>query len=387
MPYLFRKENVANMVCSKFYYQNMANNTMNYKIYDLKGRIIENIVSDILERFDIFSKINKNSKVLIKPNLCVGKSYQTGATSDFRIIESLCKFLHKKCNLIIAESSGRGMDAEKILRDLGYYNLSKKYDVQVMDLNKDKLLDKDGIEIFETVLNSDFIINTTPMKTHTNSLVTLSMKNLMGCLSYKEKADFHINGLTENIVKLNQIIKSNLIILGGQYGLEGNGPVYGCPKEVNTIIASDDSFLADYIAINMMGFRLEEIKHLYFYFNLNKNLYSTLLSKINVIKKPFKKPLISLSHPCLNYMDKIAAYLDKKISLNIGKILNSVMGVLINNHPIIDTKLCTFCNNCIKACPEDSIIKKKNIGLKITNKCKSCNICIEFCPQQAIFYK
>lgn len=343
------------------------------------------IVKKIITKFDIYSKIKNKKNVIIKPNLCINKSFQTGATTDIRIVEALCKLLHNKCKLTIAEASGRGMNTENIFRDLGYYYLKKKYGVIIFDLKNSQSEMKDHIKIYKKVIESDFLINIPVIKTHVNTLVTLGMKNLMGCIPDDEKARFHMNGLDKSILNLNNIIKPDLTILGGVYAMDGNGPMTGNLKIIDTIIASDDVFLADYIATKSMGFKINDVGYLSYYYNKNKHQYKKF-KRIKVRNLNFKKPSINRKNLFFKQFDKFTAYVDLTFNFELNNFIRNVFFFFKNKKPSIDHNLCDLCKICIKVCPEHTI-DIKNKKLFINNKCKHCYICVEFCPKHALYLR
>ncbi len=113
--------------------------------------------------------IKKDSKVLIKPNLCTIKPWSTGATTDPLLVEELLKRLKKITNnIFIGESDHGTIDAEYAYHKLGFTELAKKYDVKLINLSdKNKLIEINNsngyffkkISLHEDLLSSDLIIN------------------------------------------------------------------------------------------------------------------------------------------------------------------------------------------------------------------------------------
>ena len=138
-----------------------------------------------------------SKRVVIKPNLV----WWSDAYACTRVehLDGILEFLKSigKRDVIIAESSAQG-DIMAGYDAKGYFNLTKKYSVKIMDLNQEGFANvqiwKYGnssysganpvdtpqtIRVSKMYLNPDnFIISAAPMKTHNTVLVTLATKNI-----------------------------------------------------------------------------------------------------------------------------------------------------------------------------------------------------------------
>jgi len=233
---------------------------------------MKEIERSIEEIFKLNKKIlpkNKNAKILIKPNLNNDLNALTGNSTDLRIIVSVLKALKKRGykNITIADGPNCGINHIRIdvLKRLGIKKLGEIFDIKVKDLNYDKgeivkLVTGDAV-ISKTCLDSDFIINLPKMKTHKEAGLTLSCKNYMGCFKGAEKRKVHDN-LAKNIVRINEIIKTDLIIVDGLICMEGNGPGDGVPKEGGIILSGHDPFVMDFLAAKLMNLNYQKIPFL-----------------------------------------------------------------------------------------------------------------------------
>jgi len=110
-------------------------------------------------------------------------------------------------------------------RGTGIDRVARKHGIKLIDFNQGPFqeLDLGGIkvQVSQTALESDFLINIPVLKTHLQTKVSLGFKNLKGCLSKASKKRFHItNRLDTLICLLNEAIKSNLVIVDGIYMLK-----------------------------------------------------------------------------------------------------------------------------------------------------------------------
>ncbi|NLM01496.1 MAG: DUF362 domain-containing protein [Treponema sp.] len=240
----------------------------------MKKRIIQTygddpwkMTNDILEKSKLEKLIPKNASIGIKPNLAVAKPSSSGATTSPIIVSALIEYLqkHEHKNIIIIESAWIGDSTKKAFNICGYTDISKKYNVPLIDVKDDsytvKTFDGMEMEISNTILSLDFLINIPVLKGHCQTLITGALKNLKGCISDKEKRRFHTRGLHQPIAYLNKVIKQDFILVDGMCGdldfEEGGNPV-----QMNRIFCGTDPVLIDsYIAKNI-GYNPYDVKYI-----------------------------------------------------------------------------------------------------------------------------
>lgn len=337
---------------------------------------INGAISEILDYFNVPGAV-KGKKVVLKPNLCTPVKYDTGGTTDLRIIDALCNQLSGHCELIIAEGVGRGYEASDVFRRLGLFDFQNKYDVNIVDLEKDERIDMNvpfpkyfsKFKIPKTIANADYVINLPVLKTHNQTTVSLGLKNMFGCLSQMDRAQCHFFGLHEILSDINQVMKSNLIIVDGIYGMEGNGPSSGKARKDNLLITSDDVVASDYFSAKMMGLAPKNIWH----------IKSALKwSGLNVDEVNIEGELSELSFE--------GASLELEYNYPLFRLLKRffLQKYVYLTEFSIDGGKCKQCGVCRRACPQKAISSDYRIN---NNLCRNCNICREFCPNDAIEIK
>jgi hypothetical protein len=109
------------------------------------------------------------------------------------------------------------------------------------------------------------------MKTHMHTGVTLSVKNMKGCLWRRSKVDLHMlpalegsedRALDTAIADMSSVLRPGFAIIDGTVGMEGLGPSAGKPKPLGIVLAGTDPFAADAVACHLMGLSPEDIPHL-----------------------------------------------------------------------------------------------------------------------------
>jgi hypothetical protein len=114
----------------------------------------------------------------------------------------------------------------------------KRYGVRLVDIHEQPFVEVDfgdfNLEVSETVLSADFLINMPVMKTHNQAKLSLGLKNLKGCIT----------------------------VIDGIYALE-KGPFYtGNAVRMDVLVASPDPLSADAAAAVVAGFDPFDVPHM-----------------------------------------------------------------------------------------------------------------------------
>jgi len=268
----------------------------------VKGKYPSRLMNTVLDMVGAEKLISPEDKVLIKPNCVVAKHSSTGLTTDSRVIENIIEFVKRLGieELIVAEG-GAGRTTEKAFEITGMREVAKRQKIDLIDLNREarievkirQPLELHRVEIAESAQNSTCIINVPTLKVHHLTLVTLSMKNLMGTILPKNIMHGNID---EKIVDLASIFKDKvkLNIVDGLVGAETD-EVHGTPVEMNLIIAGSDMVAVDTVSAAIMGIDPRKVKYLQLaakcglgVSDLNK--IEILGEKIDKVKRKFKLP-------------------------------------------------------------------------------------------------
>lgn len=225
------------------------------------------MVKELLEVLKPEEEIDKTALIGIKPNLVVAKPSGSGATTSPEIVAGLIEYFKSRGydKIVIMEGSWVGDRTSEAFKVCGYENLSKTYNVPLVDLQKDKYkayeINGLKINICEYVTKVDYLINIPVLKGHCQTNITCALKNMKGCIPDSEKRKFHTLGLHKPIAYLNKIISQNLIIVDGMNG-DLNFEEGGNPVQMNRIFAGKDPVLIDTYAAQLMGFSIEEVPYI-----------------------------------------------------------------------------------------------------------------------------
>ena len=229
-----------------------------------------NLLDQMKEKDKI--KIPPKAKIIVKPNICLVRGYETGATVDPFIVKCLVDWLLQNYDIetiTIGEADATELNVEVAFKVLGWEDTFNQYsNVRLLNLTKDNLINIDlnglyfkNLKMSKSYMESDFLISIAKLKTHTMTGITCNLKNLYGANPIKNKAQYHPH-LDEVICDLNMVRLPDLCLIDGIIAMEGAGPVSGAPNPLGLLIVGNDAVATDYACTRIMGFNPNKISHL-----------------------------------------------------------------------------------------------------------------------------
>jgi len=155
------------------------------------------------------------------------------------------------------------MRCKHAFRMLGYEKMAKEKDVKLVNLSeeKNKIAEaRIGGKYFrflipQVVQESDLLVNVPKIKYLLGVRITCALKNIYGCNAYQKKYVYH-KALSEAIVGINKLIKSDLVVVDGII-------VTGTKtKKLGLVMASEDPVAIDAVASEILGFNPKSVKHI-----------------------------------------------------------------------------------------------------------------------------
>ncbi len=209
--------------------------------------------------------------VLIKVNFITTKTWDSGATTDPVVVEALIRMIERwNRKIYVVESNATSTNADRAAELTGVLTVCRKYDVPFLNLSK--LNDRVNLEVQnpETLTRitvpklvvDGFIVSAAKMKTHSETQVTLGLKNMFGLIPDRHKWKYHLKGIEKVIVDINTVLRPMLTVIDGFVAMEGSGPVNGSPVQMNLILAGWNVVSTDSIASRIMGFDPWSIYHI-----------------------------------------------------------------------------------------------------------------------------
>jgi len=210
-------------------------------------------------------------RILIKVNFITTKAWDTGATTDPIVVEAIIRKLQElPVEVLVVESDATITNATKAFKMTGMAEMCERNGVEWINLRhvKDRveLPIPDGKALSKItvprIVAESAVISAAKMKTHSETGVTLGMKNMFGLLPDKFKGRYHMRGMHKVILDINTVLRPALTVIDGFVAMEGRGPVSGKPVQMDTIIAGADPVATDSTACRIMGFDPSEIGHI-----------------------------------------------------------------------------------------------------------------------------
>jgi uncharacterized protein (DUF362 family) len=224
-----------------------------------------------LDLIDYKIALNGWDRTLIKVNFITTKTWDTGATTDPVVVEAIIRKLQElPLEVLVVESDATVTNATKAFRVTGMAEMCERNGVEWLNLRhvKDRveLPIPDGLALKKIkvprIVAESAVISAAKLKTHSETGVTLGMKNMFGLLPDKFKGRYHARGMHKVILDINRVVRPVLTVVDGFVAMEGRGPINGSPVKMETIIAGLDVVATDATAARVMGFDPMRVPHI-----------------------------------------------------------------------------------------------------------------------------
>jgi uncharacterized protein (DUF362 family) len=222
----------------------------------------------------------RGKRVLLKPNAGRVAHSGEGITTHAEVVAAaIDAFRQGGADVAVGESPITGVKTMEAFDATGIAAEAQKRNCPLLDMDKRRFVEMeipDGrvlhkLKVCPEVLEFDVIVSIPVMKMHMHTDVTLSVKNMKGCLWRRSKVQLHMLGPIEGsdekpinaaIADMASVLRPHLAIIDGTVGMEGLGPSAGQPKELDCVVVGADGFAADAVACRLMGTRAEDVPHL-----------------------------------------------------------------------------------------------------------------------------
>lgn len=215
--------------------------------------------------------VKKGDLVVLKPNAAWARPPDAAATTHPDVISAVIEMCKEAgAGEIIVIDHVIDQPSEMVLALTGIKAAADKAGVKMIaaqnesmyrkiEIPNGKLLKSDNV--LKDILKADVFINMPKAKVHSETGLTLGMKNLMGIMWNRQA--WHRNGLHQCIADFAGAVKPDLIILDATRILMTNGPKGpGNTKDVGEVIAGTDQVAVDAYGATLFGMKPEEIEHI-----------------------------------------------------------------------------------------------------------------------------
>ena len=236
-------------------------------------------VPKLLDVIGAAAVLKEQTAVLIKPNLVNASPFPI--TTAPECVEAIIDYV-RSCSqaaIVIGEGCGDAhLETPEVFDRLGYQDLAKRHDVELIDLNRAPLekLENGDCPVFPQIYLpkiaiSHFLLSVPVLKAHSFSEITGTLKNMIGLAPPKyysgqygtwKKAVFH-NRMHQSIIDLNRYRTPDLSLMDATVGMPDFhlGGAH-CDPPLGKLIAGFDPVEVDRRGAELLGLEWPNIAHL-----------------------------------------------------------------------------------------------------------------------------
>ncbi len=239
-------------------------------------------VRKVVELSKLFEGITKDTKVFIKPNIVYWNQHTNfpkwGVITTSRVIEDIIILLKEQGinDITIGEGFRIGETKDNNLaldafEKLGFNLLKKKYNIKFINTFTRPFKKIDigcdfEVDFSSDALKADIVIDIPVLKTHSQAVVSLGFKNLLGLTHNDSRKKIHsadpVKDLHFNLAHLPNKLRKVLTIIDGIYTLERGPAIDGKAHRKNILVASTDLLSVDIVGAKLLGIEPSNVPHL-----------------------------------------------------------------------------------------------------------------------------
>jgi uncharacterized protein (DUF362 family)/ferredoxin len=328
--------------------------------------------------------VQKGNRVLLKPNLLFGKAAEKAVTTHPSIVKGMIKIVREGGGIPFIGDSPSVGGLVRTAEKAGIKGVADEMNCPLLEFDRPVLSAKGvgkhfkQLEIDQAILEVDVIINLPKWKTHGNTLLTLGVKNLFGCIPGPRKALWHLRAgenrrlFAQVLVDLYQVVKPSLTVLDGIVGMEGNGPNSGHPIPLGLILASNEALSIDQVVCDLLGISRKALltNRVAFEQGIGRDGIEVLGERVEDVRIPH------FQFPPLSGAD-----------WNLPGFIRRALKNALSTKPVIEEERCVLCNRCVEICPPKALTRKAKGFIFDYGKCIRCFCCQEVCSEGAIEIK
>ncbi|KPA08873.1 protein containing DUF362 [Candidatus Magnetomorum sp. HK-1] len=309
-------------------------------------------VQNVVEACNGLAKLPQNARVYIKPNIVFWTRAvdfpKWGVITTSRTIEDMVRILkdHGVNNIIIGEGTvvSNPKDRETpqhAFESLGYKKLKERYGVQYINVFDRPFIETDlgdgvVLNFNQDLLESDFVVDIPVLKSHNQTVVSLGIKNLKGCIDIISRRRCHSKDPEKDlnfwVSRLADKMPPIFTLLDGIYTNERGPAIDGRIRRSNILAGSTDILSADMVGAKLLGHEPSSVPHLV---HAAKNHSRPLdLSDITIVGESIES-LAAYHEFDFKYQE------DENCCLPIPLAKQGIQGIYYRKY---DSSMCTYCS-------------------------------------------
>ncbi len=339
---------------------------------------LRDLISEFMDRL-AGGKVKRGDMVVVKPNFLSPAPPEKAMLTHPLILRAVAEYLiDLGTEVQISDSPAMG-SFDKVLKEGGFREALQGLDVRLRPFKETTTVDVGepfgSIEIARDVMEADHVINLPKLKTHTQMLLTLGVKNLFGCIVGMKKPEWHLRaGVDRNLFarllfKIYRAVSPTITIMDGILAMEGQGPgKSGTPIRLGVLLASTDAVALDTAVCRMIN--LEPLQLLTNVAAKEEGAFDPSPEIEGVLPqvKGFRLPDVG---PVIFGPERFHGFMRRHLV----------------QRPVVDNDRCRLCGECWRYCPAQAISHDSSSIEFDYDKCIRCYCCIEVCPHGALTAK
>jgi len=331
--------------------------------------------------------VRPGQRVLLKPNMLSAAPLAQRVTTDPAVVRAVGKLVLKAGGRIIIGDSPAIDNVSRISRVTGMEAVAAELGADLIEFCRPALAKTPAgsiyhaLELEETALTADVVINLPKLKTHCMMRLTMGVKNLFGTVVGPRKSQWHMHAGADRIMfadlllDICRTVKPALTILDAVWGMEGRGPNNGTPRHLGFLAVSRDPLAMDLTLAPLLGAH-----------GTNFPLYAAAVRRglarpgglgiqivgdapSRLIPKTFQLPVLESAMP-------------------VTGLISGLIRSHLTSRPVQNPDLCLGCGKCATVCPPESLrlVSARRAVIDYLT-CIRCYCCQEVCPANAIHFK
>jgi uncharacterized protein (DUF362 family)/NAD-dependent dihydropyrimidine dehydrogenase PreA subunit len=345
---------------------------------------VESALEDLMSGPGSFVK--RGERILLKPNLLKSAQPSQAVVTHPAFVEAVASLvIDAGATPLIGDSPPLG-NLPRVLSKSGYDPFMKRLGISPVpfvdpvpvEFGEGRLFRR--IDLSREVFEFDAVINLAKLKTHSQMVLTLAVKNLFGTVIGTDKAAWHLragkdyDGFATALVQILDAVKPTLSMVDGILGMEGNGPNSGIPRHLGIVGASADAVALDASICRLLGLPVETVRTCVIGESLGVGVAAK--DRIRVVGSELDR------FPLTDFL------LPKSMTMTWNLSRRNPFRKFLENHlvtrPRIDSSACSGCKICLEHCPPGAITEEDGEMEIDYRKCISCFCCHELCSGDAI---
>jgi uncharacterized protein (DUF362 family)/Pyruvate/2-oxoacid:ferredoxin oxidoreductase delta subunit len=337
---------------------------------------------DLLGGMDAF--VRRGDRVLIKPNLLVARGPEKAVTTHPSMVQAIIQLVRDSGGVPAVGDSPAIGGLLRVASKAGIYEVVRKMNCELVDFT-DAMKVKGGhqgvfrtLEVAKAVMDCDLLINLPKLKAHSMTTMTLSVKNLFGCVPGARKVQWHFRAgvnrryFAQMLVDLYGIVRPGLNVVDAVVGMEGDGPNGGDPRDMGLVFAGADGIAVDSTICDVVG--LPPLDLLTNRIGSDLGLGVGKLRDIEVVGEALEEVRVKGF--------RFPRSMEPQWGLPWP--LRGLLRNALTAKPRVREDVCKLCEICVEGCPAQAMTGKRGRIDIDYSRCIRCFCCSEFCPERAI---